>query len=235
MHIRILILAITILSTITSGAFAQEDEDELLRTVSVIGKGRARAPPDMATINTGVSTTAANAKDALNNNNIAMNKVMQTLKSFNISDKDIQTSGFDVSPQYHYPKSGGTREITGYSVSNRVTVQVYKLEDLGDILDALVKAGSNQISGVSFGISNPKGITDQAKRKAIADAQRRAKLYAKAAGVRVGKVLTISEHSAQKPSPRGDYRFEGSAAKGVPVATGEQEISATIYMVFALI
>jgi uncharacterized protein YggE len=125
--------------------------------------------------------------------------------------------------------------IIGYSVTNQVRVQVHDLTILGEVLDALVRAGSNQISGISFGIEDPVEILNHARIGAIADAQSRADLYAKSAGVKLGKVISIDEQSAQLPGPLGRVRqlaVEGISS--VPVAPGEQEVNVTIRMVFAI-
>lgn len=205
-----------------------------MRTISVTGEGQATAPPDMATIQTGVVTQAEAATDALASNNEAMEHVMSVLKELQIAQKDIQTSGFSVSPQYRRDAQGRTEPvIVSYLVTNQVRVRVRNLPDLGEVLDALVGAGSNQLSGISFGIDDPTGVLNQARNRAVADARSRAELYAQAAGVTVGQVLTISEQSVQFPQPL-QFASRELAAAAVPVATGEQELRATIHMVFKL-
>ena len=206
------------------------------RTISVMGEGKAAAPPDMATIHTGVVTQAEKARDALDANNTAMEGIMAALKSHRIAAKDIQTSSFDVRPEYKRGRRGQVQpEIVGYRVTNQVRVHVRNLPDLGEVLDALVGAGSNQVSGISFGIDDPTGVLNQARNRAISDARSRAELYTQAAGVRVDKVLSISEQPVAVPRPQYFGRAVAAEAAGaVPVATGEQEIRATVHMVFAL-
>ena len=211
-----------------------EDVD---RTISVSGQGTATAPPDIATIQTGVVTQAAQASDALAANNTALRKIMDVLKEHNVATKDIQTSNFNIRPEYQRgPRGQQQPEIIGYRVTNQVRVYLRNLPDLGKVLDSLVSAASNQISGISFGIDNPKGVLDQARNRAVADARSRAELYAHAAGVRVGKVLLISEQAVQMPRPQMLGRaMAAEAMSAVPVATGEQEVRATINIVFALL
>jgi len=213
--------------------------EELPRTISVSGQGKAGTPPDMATIRTGVVTQAATAREALTANNRAMEKVMSVLKQRNIAGKDIQTSGFSVYPEYRQTGSrGGPRknEITGYRVTNNVSVKVRNLPRLGEILDGLVQAGSNQLSGVSFRLSDPRAITNVARKNAIDDARARAELYAQATGVKVGKVISISEQSIQPPRPMFQARgFGGAMAESVPIATGEQQVTATINVMYELL
>ncbi len=201
-------------------------------TIVVSGQGKATAPPDMATIQTGVVTQAATAQQALQANNQAMEQLLSVLKQNQIADKDVQTSQIDLSPQYKTDERGRDPQIVGYRASNQVRVRVRNLPRLGQVLDALVDAGSNQLNGISFGIDDPTGVLNQARNRAIADARSRAELYAQAAGVRVGKVISISEQSAPGPTPYPARAMMAEAA--VPVAAGEQELSATVQMVFEL-
>jgi uncharacterized protein YggE len=215
---------------------AEAGQEEFRRTISVTGQGEATVPPDMADIQTGVVTRGVAAAEALSANNEVMEKILGVLKMFKIASKDVQTSSFNVSPEYKRNERGQTQPtIVGYRVTNQVRVEVRNLADLGKVLDALVRAGSNEVSGVSFGIDDPTGVLNQARNRAIANAHSRAELYAQAAGVRLGKVLTISEQPIEFPQPR--YLGLSLAKEGVssvPVATGEQEFRVRIHMVFAL-
>ena len=121
-------------------------------------------------------------------------------------------------------------------MTNQVQVRVRNLPDLGKVLDSLVSAGSNQISGISFGIDDSTGVLNQARNRAVADARSRAELYAHAAGVKVGKVISISEQAIQVPQPRmlGRAMMAAEMSSKVPVATGEQELRATVHAVFEM-
>ena len=211
--------------------------EEPARTISVSGEGKAAAPPDVATINTGVVTQAVSAGDALAANNESLARIIAMLKEHKIAAQDIQTSNFAVRPEYRRGARGQQRaEIVGYRVTNQVRVRVRNLPALGKILDSLVKAGSNQISGVSFGIDDPTPVLNRARRRAIEDAGNRAKLFANAVNVRVGKVLSISERPVQVPRPQFMGRaMAAEAASAVPVATGEQQMRATVHIAFALV
>ena len=213
--------------------------DELPRTISVSGQGRAGSPPDMATISSGVTTSMETAKEALAANNQAMEQLMKVLKSRNIDGKDIQTSNFSVYPEYEQQQPGRglrrTNKVIGYRVSNNVAVKVRNLARLGEILDALVQAGSNQISGVNFSIAQPRAIMNEARKNAIDDARGRAELYAQATGVKVGKVISISEQSIQPPRPMFAARMAMAEADSVPIATGEQEVTASINVIYELV
>lgn len=228
-HLAAACLLLVIASQAASGA-------EMPRTISVSGQGKASAPPDMAIVNTGVTTYDTEAGVALAANNAAVEKVMEVLKQHSIAAKDIQTSNFSIRPEYERGQRGQRQpRVIGYTVSNSVRVRVRNLPGLGKVLDALVGAGSNQISGISFGIDNSTGIMDEARNGAIADARRRAKLYAHAAGVSLGKVISISEQAAPTPRPQMMGRaMMAMEASSVPVATGEQDVHATVHMVFEL-
>ena len=209
-------------------------DQALPRTISVTGNGSATSPPDMATINTGVVTQGKNAADAMKANNEIMAKLMAALKAQKIPAKDIQTSDFSVSPQYARDDRGRTQqEIVGYRVSNQVRVVIRNLPELGKVLDTLVSTGSNRVSGISFGITDSDGILNEARNNAIADARSKAKLYAQALGIKVGKVVSVSESSVIAPRPQFFARA-AMADSAVPIASGEQELTATIDVVFAI-
>lgn len=209
--------------------------DDMERTISVTGEGKAVAKPDMAIIHTGVVTQAPTAKEALAANTKAMEQVISELNDRQVKPEDVQTSQFSVHPVYKHDERGRTApEITGYQVTNQVRVRVRKLDRLGDVLDGLVQAGSNQMSGISFGLNEPQGVLDNARVEAIADARRRAELYAKAAGVRAGKVLKINEQNVRFPQPVAMARSYAMEASSVPVAAGEEEFRVTIDVTFAL-
>lgn len=204
------------------------------RTVRVRGEGKASAPPDVATIRAGVVTQDADAQKAVSANSQAMKKILAALEKFGVEEKDVQTTGFSVRPVYRRDNGRVRPEIEGYRVSNQVSVRVRDLGSLGEVLDALVGAGSNQLSGVSFGIQDRAKLLDEARRGAMADACRRAELYAREAGARLGRVVTISEQSASS-SPVRRYALAADAARAsVPVAKGELDVRASVEVVYAL-
>jgi hypothetical protein len=213
-------------------------DNALPRIVSVAGLGEVKTPPDMATISTGVVSEAVSAKDALAKNNVAMAAVIAALKNAGIDEKDIQTSGFSVSPKYPpYQPNQTTQRIVGYTVSNQVTAHVKNLKNLGAILDTLVQSGSNNVGGISFDIDDPKKSLDEARKKAVADARAKAELYAAAAGVSLGRVVQISEASAVSPPVPMMRRMAvetAAADASVPIAAGQQTASATVSIVYEL-
>ena len=202
--------------------------DATPRTLTVNGTGEVRAAPDQAQLSTGVVTQATTAAAALVANSRAMTAVFDTLKRAGIAEKNIQTSNFSVSPQYASGKPGGPSHISGYQVSNTVTVMVDKLDKVGPALDALVAAGSNQIDGPSFSIADPKPLLAKAREEAVKDATARAQTLAAASGVALGPIVSISEGGGYSP-PQPMYRMTMTAnAPPPPVAGGEESVSASV-------
>ncbi|HEY8505894.1 MAG TPA: SIMPL domain-containing protein [Gemmataceae bacterium] len=206
------------------------------RVIEVVGEGEAAAAPDMATVTTGVTSEGPTAREALAVNNDTMEKIMGVLKEHAIAPRDIQTSHFNVSPVYeHDPKGRARPKLVGYRVTNQVRVRVRELPALGKVLDALVQAGSNEVSGVQFEVSEPTPVLDRAREKAVADARHRAEVYAQAAGARVGPLRRISEESWSRPVARQHFGVElARAAAAVPIAEGEEEFRVRVHMTFEL-
>lgn len=227
---RRLLLACLLL--VTASALADDDP---LRTLSVSGRGQVAAPPDMAVIQAGVQTRAESASAALRANSTAMSKVLDELRAHEIAERDIQTVNFRVQPEYRHDRNTGEAVMIGYQAGNDVRVRVRDLDRLGLLLDALVGAGSNQLQGISFAIDNTVTLMDQARERAVQDARRKAERYATAAGVRVGRVLSISEAGTDTPRPLMRMAVpEMAMDSSVPIAGGEQELAVSITVVFAL-
>ena len=201
-------------------------------TVTVAGSGTVSATPDQAEITTGVVTQAATAAQAMAANSQAMERLLQSLANLGIGPRDIQTTNISVSPQRRAPKEGQPPEITGYEVSNQVRVKVRDLARLGQVLDRQVSQGANLVYGIHFGLQEPAPLLDEARKRAMADARRRADLYAAAAGLKVGRVLSVQEAVVAPPGPGPAPRIAMSAA--IPVAPGEQEIQASVTVTFTL-
>ena len=191
------------------------------------GEATVSVPPDLAEINGGVTTEAKTARDASAANNQAMSAVLQALKTSGIAEKDIQTSRLSLQPQSAPIKGDrGPMQIVGYRASNRVTVTVRDITKVANAIDALVSSGANDISGISFMVSQASKLLDDARAKAIEDAHRKAEIYARAAGVTLGTPLNISEHGAPGPVP---YRKMAAAmADSAPVAPGEETLRVSV-------
>jgi len=230
LHRYVLLAALLVATT-----FHTADADEPVRMINVSGQGTAAAVPDMATIQTGVVTYAPLAADAMEQNNQITERLMAELKNMQVAEKDIQTSQFNVQPEHDRGERGQRKpDVVGYRVTNQLRVRVRDLAKLGSLLDALIRSGSNQVSGISFGVDDTTTVLNAARTKAVADAMARAQLYADSAGVSVGKVLSISEHQTSVPQPRF-ARSMVAAASSVPVAQGEQDFTATVNVSFELV
>ena len=216
---------------------AMAEENKLTRMISISGHGEVRAVPDLATVSLGVMTTAATAQEALASNTKAMTDLLTVLKQQGVAERDTATSNFNVQPRYDYGQ-GGTQppKVVGYDVSNTVTVIARKIESLGDLLDKAVGAGSNQIFGIGFSVSKLDALVDTARKNAVADARRKAEIYAAAGGFTLGDIISLSEGGGyQPPMPmviKSAMAADGAGA--VPVAQGEQALSVDVSIVWAI-
>lgn len=223
-----LLAAVALPATIaaTTPALAVEASAQ---TLSLAGEGSASAAPDQATVTSGVTSEGQTASEAVAANSKAMAALIDAFKKAGIQPADLQTSGFSVQPRYAQPKegSGEAPKIDGYEVRNQVTVRVRDLTKLGAVLDTAVASGSNQIDGVNFGLADPAPVLDKAREAAVADARRKAELIAKAAGVKLGRILAIAEPGSEPPRPMmAAYAREKLDA--VPVEAGESEFTARV-------
>ena len=228
------VIATTIAIVLLTGPLTARAGDDPERTVMVEGTGTVSTVPDIADVMTGVTNRAESARQALDANNAAMERLIKALKKADIDDKDIRTSGFNVSPLYEYIKSTRQSRITGYQASNQVTVTVRELKRIGRVIDDVVTAGSNQVRGVQFRVSQPERLLDEARKKAFADAKRRAELYADAADIDLGKVIHIQERSARFPQPRMLAASAMKESRDVPVSPGSQALSVNVSVKFEL-
>jgi hypothetical protein len=229
-------LAILILVA-PAAAFAASSLTDDRDTISVSGQGTASARPDMAVLTAGVVTQGATAREALDGNSKATADVVTLFKAEGIEAKDIQTSNFSLQPVYVYPQNGEQTppKLTGYTVSNSVTVRVRDLGKLGVVMDKAVTAGANAVNGVAFTVSKQSELLDEARKQAVADARRKAELYAAAAGVKLGSVTHIDERTAaESPMPQAMFRRDAAAAAPVPVEAGESELRVEVSMTFAI-
>lgn len=210
-------------------------------TLTVTADGIVRATPDTAIVTAGVVTEATEASAALGENNAAMRDLIAAVAAAGVAEKDIGTSGFSIEPVtvYPQPKSDGTQDpprITGYRVSNLVTVKIRDIAKAGDLLDAVVRIGANSIHGISFTVDDRDSRLDAARAAAMKEARRRASLYAEAGGFQVGRILSVSEGGGNMPQPAPYARVAMAAkeADSVPLAPGEQEIQASVSVTFEI-
>ena len=238
--------ALTAMTLLISGApiapVAALAQDAPKRTLSVSATGTVTAEPDIAVVSMGVVSNAKTARAALSANTKAMTALIEQLVAQAIAKKDLQTSNFSVQPRYIYPKRSNDGQqrpprVVGYTVSNQLTAIVRNLDSLGEVLDKAVSTGSNQIQGLRFSIDKPGPLRDEARKRAVSRAIAKAKLLAEAAGVNLGPIMTMSESGGPRP-PQPVARGRAFAAEAadapVPVARGEQEISATVNITWML-
>lgn len=205
--------------------------------LSLTATGESTRVPDIAIISAGVVTQAAEARAALTANNGQMTRVVAALKKAGIAERDIQTSNINLNPQYSYEERKAP-QLIGYQATNTVTVKLRKLSGAGDVIDALVSEGANQVNGPSFGLDKPEDATNEARLDAIKKARSRADLYAGAAGLRVKRIVSISEGGGYQPPypmPKMMVRAESAdAAAAPPVEAGEVGTNVTVTVVFEL-
>jgi len=199
--------------------------------ISVTGEATVSVPPDLAEIDGGVTSEAKTAREASEANNAAMGKVLQALKGAGIEEKDIQTSRLSLQPQ-SAPNRSGPSAIAGYRASNRVTIRVRDVTKVASVIDTLVGAGANEIGGINFVVSQASKLLDEARERAVADARRKAEIYAKAAGVTLGAPLSISEEANSAPVPY--RRMAAGMAASAPVAQGEETLAVTVSVSWAI-
>lgn len=199
--------------------------------LSVSGEGVVQSAPDMATISLGVTTQGATAAEAMAANSAEVAKVLANLTAAGIEGRDIQTTGLSLNPVWSSYDS--VQKIDSYQAVNSVTVRVRALDALGGVLDAAVKDGANTLNGLTFGLADPAPALDEARKRAVADAARKATILAEAAGVKLGRVVNITEAGGYA-SPVPMFRAEASMKDAVPVASGEVAMQVSVTILYAI-
>ena len=227
-------LAGLLIIAVSSTAMAETEN----RFITVTGEGQVSATPDTAWVTSGVNTQSETAAQALKDNNKIMQEMLAVFNDADIEENHIQTSGFNVHPIYDYANNSNKPRLTGYQVRNSITAKLTDLDKLGELLDDIVNAGSNQVSGINFGFDDDEELLDQARINAMANALKKAQLYANSIDAEVGDVVSISETGATIPTPvfrtaeMAQARMADSGS--VPVMKGEQELSARVTVVYEL-
>lgn len=232
------------LASIAAPSTSHAAEASDATVLSLTAEGRSTRAPDIASFSTGVASTGKTAGAAMAANAADMNRVIAALKQAGIADRDIQTSNLSLSPIYservQVTANGKTQDIApriiGYTANNSVAVRQRKLSEVGRVIDALVAAGANEISGPDFGVDQPEAALDEARTAAMKAARARAELYAAAAGMHVGKIVSISESGGYTPQPRMMMaKFAMADAAPTPVAAGEVSLSISVSVQFKLV
>ena len=201
-------------------------------TLTVTGMATVNAVPDQATLSLGVTTTGETAAAAMAANNDAASAVIARLIAAKVADRDMQTTGLSLNPNWVVNSDGTGQVIQGYIASSMLTVRIAALETAGSVLDAAVTDGANTLNGLTFGLANPRPIEDDARKAAVADALARAQVLAQAAGESLGPILSITEGGGrQQPMP---MLYKAAADSAVPLAAGEVGVSAEVTIVWQL-
>jgi uncharacterized protein YggE len=201
--------------------------------IVVGGDGSVDVAPDTARLSGGVTAKAKTVAEAVDKTSKTMTAITAALLQSGIAQKDIQTNRFSVQPVYAVPDPHGDQELVGYSVSNQVTLKLHDIDKAGPTLDRLVAAGATNIGNVVFEVSDPSTAMDKAREAAIADARRKAEIYARAAGITLGRVLWVKEESASvAPIQMSQFAIAAGRAAPVPIATGEDTLRARVTVGF---
>jgi uncharacterized protein YggE len=232
---RSTILSIGILASLVLGACASSTPAALQPSLSVTGVGTIHLQPDVATVNVGVHTQDPEVSRAVSTNNESTRAVIDATRGLGVADADIQTTYFSVMPQQQYDSSGFPTGQVTYWVDNTLTISLRKIDQLGALLQAVLKAGANNVQGVTFGVQDPSQAQSQARAQAMVDARARAGLLAAEAGRTLGEATAIST-TISSPGP---YYFPaaygiGGGGGGVPVSTGTLDVQVQVTVTYQL-
>jgi hypothetical protein len=225
----ILVLLVLVAASLpfkTPAALAHDEPQK--RTISLVATGAVKTTPDKVDISTGVTSEAKSAREALDQNTGAMAQVVEALKADGIEPKDIQTTNFSVSPVYEQRKEGTAPFVAGYRVTNAVRITVRDTKKLGAILDKVVSLGANQVDSIEFGVDDPEALKDEARKLALKNVTDNAKLYAEAAGVELGPILTISEEESSYQPRFAPAATRMEMAKDVPIEAGTASVEVRV-------
>jgi uncharacterized protein len=239
---RLSICLIALLPALAAATPAPALETRLIdvnndRWIEITGEGAVSAAPDFARVTLGVATAGKDAGEAMAGNAKAASALVALIKSEGVAPADIRTSAMSISPIFSQPSSGQTREpaITGYSVSNDVTVIVRDIPRLGPLIDKAVAAGANTIYGIAYGQNDPDALLDKARPLAVADARRKAEIYANAGGAKIGRLMELTEQSGgQPPVAFATRAYVPSPRTATPIEAGEDKLTVTISARFEL-
>ncbi len=245
--ITVLPAAAMALAALPAAAMAQDSSGSQLISaghtlLTLSADGKSTRTPDLAVFSAGVSSQGKTAGEAMAANAANMNRVIAALKKAGIADRDIQTSNINLNPVYAQPVVGPNGQIDnqepriiGYQASNTLSVRQRDLKQFGKVLDTLVAAGANQINGPSFEVDNPDSALDEARLAAMQKARARADLYARAAGLKVARIISISESGGYAPPRPMMYAMKAMADSApTPVAAGEVELNINVTVQFEL-
>jgi uncharacterized protein YggE len=231
---RIIFAALLSGLTLMPGFALADDHAAAPATITVTGEGIVAASPDLATVSLGVTTQGETAAAAMAASSAALQAVLERLTAAGIEERDLQTSNLSLNPNWQGGDGTTAPVIAGYVASNILSVRVRDLGKLGAVLDAVIADGANTLNGISFGLADPDPVLDAARAEAVADARGRAEVLVAAAGVTLGRILSITEGGGMMPMPAPMFRME-AASDAVPVAGGEVGMSASVTITYEIV
>ncbi len=238
--LRLRFALITLLATLAAippaQALERSSDTGNDRWVEVSGEGSVSAAPDFARVTLGVTNTEKTAGEAMAANATAANALVSLIKAEGVAPADIQTSEMSISPIFAQPLLGqqSPPAITGYSVSNNVSVTLRDISHLGELLDKAVAAGANTIYGIGFGHNDPSALLDKARPLAVADARRKAGIYANAGGASIGRLMVLTEEAGRQMPIAFSRAFAAGASAPTPIEAGEDKLTVTVNARFEL-
>lgn len=206
------------------------------RTITVVGQGKVRIQPDVARANFGVEVARPSVREALDENQTVMDEVLAALQAEGIAENDIQTTGFSIYAERFGPTGPLPEDQVNYRVSNNVSVMIRDLDHVGNVIDAAVEAGANNIYGIEFRIDDPSALESEARRGAVEDAEARAAELAELNGVSVGEVVSISEVVASGGFISSSFAQQVGMGGGgaTPISPGELELVMQLQVTYAI-
>lgn len=213
--------------------------DDTNQTFTVAGEGKTYVKPDVAVTTLGVTTEGAESAEVVKENNEKMNAIIKAVKDLGIEDKDVQTSMYNLSPKYNYSRDKGSY-LDGYTLNQQITVKVRDFDKISSVLDVATQNGANQVGNLQITVDDQELYKGEARQKAIEAAKEKAKEMAKESGIKLGKIVDISEsYDGYTPYPVYDMQLESSVGKGgasvAPrIETGQEEITATVYLTYKI-
>jgi uncharacterized protein YggE len=201
--------------------------------VTVTGTGKVKYVPNLAHISVGVSSEAGTAAEAWDKNAQAVKKLFEALQAAGIDPKDYKTAGLNIRPRYVH-NHGSPPELVGYTVTYDLAVTVRRLDRLGALLDRLVAGGANRGMNIAFGTDNPEALLEQARTQAVADARKKAELFVKGAGARLGGLVSITEGQAMTPHFLRIEQGAAGASDSLRIAAGQQELAVNVTVSYAV-
>lgn len=211
--------------------------------ITVTGEGKAYAKPDIAVMSFGVTTEAEKSQDAVNQNNEKMNAITQAIKALGVQDKDMRTTLYQLNPTYGsdrpvplYPYSVNNNHITGYSLVQQVEVKMRDFDKINEIIDTATSKGANAVGSLQFTIDDPETVRSEARAKAIKQAKEKALTLVSQAGLRIEKLVSISEGNGPSPAPLYKQGFAGTTAKesAPSIQAGQLEVDSTVTLTYRI-